>query len=310
MNRVRKFSEFSWSMSRHKKLSDCLRGYWYAYYGAYGGWHKEASNFSRHTYRLKTLQSIHMTFGSSVHQQIQHFYNNENQSRLPSEIEIFANIRSDLNKAYQDSKYRHRLWAENPRDYKMLMEIYYDNELPLGVIEEYQTKLPLVAKNILSCKTMNDLFQRKDEIEVVAAERFRCIERNWIKVWVVMDLAFQDKETGKFVIVDFKSGKSSANDVTQLMLYAWFVQQAFGIESLHQIELRSEYLADGKTATYTPSSFDIESTEYLLNTSIQWMHSYLLDIEQNIPAEMEAFEQTSNHRICQLCSFKELCGRF
>ncbi|WP_169732331.1 RecB family exonuclease [Cohnella thermotolerans] len=309
MNNVRKFPELSWSLSRHKRFLECKRNYWYSYYGAFGGWQNESSNLTRHIYRLKTLQSIHMVFGSSVHNQIQRFTNNVRSTRLPSETEIISNIRSDLNKAYQDSRYRQRLWVENPGDYKMLMEIYYDNDLPLDVIEEYQTKLPLVAKNLISSETVNDLFRRGDEIEVIAAERFRCIERNGIKIWVVMDLVFRDKLTGKYVIVDFKTGKSSANDVIQLVLYAWFIQQIFGIVSLDQIELRSEYLADGRTVTYTPSSFDLEKTEYLLNTSIEWMRSYLLDIDQNIPAEMDEFEQTTNQRTCQLCSFRELCGR-
>ncbi len=309
MNSVKSYPEFCWSLSRHKRFSDCLRSYWYAYYGAYGGWQKESSNLSKHIYRLKMLQSIHMVFGSSVHNQIQRFSSNVHTTNLPSETEIIRNVRSDLNKAYQDSKYHQKLWAENPSQYKMLMEIYYDNELPLNVIEEYQTKLPLVAKNLITSETVNDLFRRGDEIELIAAERFRCMERQGIKIWVVMDLVYRDKKTGRYVIVDFKTGKSSENDVVQLILYAWFIQQAFGIESLDQIELRSEYLADGRTVAYTPSYFDLEKNEYLLNTSIEWMRSYLLDIDQNIPVEMEAFEQTANQRTCQSCSFRELCGR-
>jgi CRISPR/Cas system-associated exonuclease Cas4 (RecB family) len=305
-----RFPEFSWSLSRYKRFSDCLRSYWFSYYGAFGGWQNGASHLSKHIYRLKTLQSVHMVFGSSVHKQIHCLVSDgENLNRLPTDTQIITSIRSDLNKAYQDSKHRQSLWTERPSDYNMLMEIYYDNELSLDVISEYKIKMPSVTQNLLLCKTFFDLFQRRDEIELVAAERFRFMEKQGLKIWVVMDLVYRDYKTGKYVIVDFKTGRSSANDATQLALYAWFIKQAFSIESLENIELRSEYLADGKTVTYTPSTFDLEKTEYLLHTSIERMRSYLLDIEQNVPVEMEAFEQTTNHRMCQLCSFKELCGK-
>lgn len=145
---------------------------------------------------------------------------------------------------------------------------------------------------------------------MITSERFRCIEFKGVKVWVVLDLLYQDLKNKKYVIVDFKTGKQSANgdEVTQLMLYAWFVRETFGIDSLEQIELRNEYLADGRTLTFIPTPFDFEKIEYLLHTSIERMHSYLKDVERNAPTELEQFQPTKNRRACERCSFRELCN--
>jgi CRISPR/Cas system-associated exonuclease Cas4 (RecB family) len=122
-------------------------------------------------------------------------------------------------------------------------------------------------------------------------------------------LVYRDLNSEKFVIVDFKTGKRSANDATQLYLYAWFIKEAFNLGSLDQIELRNEYLADGTCVSFTPNSIDLENTQYTFRTSIDHMESLMQDVEQNVPMEMEAFQQTLNESVCRRCPFLELCGR-
>ncbi|MGG1534815.1 MULTISPECIES: RecB family exonuclease [Brevibacillus] len=312
MIQEKSYPELSWSLSKHKTLMECELRYAYSYYFSHGGWRQDASNRCRHIYRLKTLKSIHMVFGSAVHSQIHRMVGQlDTLKQIPTKSEVMANIREDLNKAYQDSKYRQAFWYENPNNCNMLMESYYDGGLPIEVIEDFRTKLPVTAQNMLSCPTIHhDLLQRRNELKLITAERFRCIEFKGVKVWVVLDLLYQDLRNKKYVIVDFKTGKPSANgdDVTQLMLYAWFVREVFGIDSLEQIELRNEYLADGGTLTYTPTSFDFEKVEYLLHSSIERMQSYLKDVERNVPIDLEQFRPTKNRRTCERCSFRELCN--
>lgn len=303
------YPEFSWSLSRHKTLSECELRYAYSYYGAYGGWRRDASNRSRHIYRLKTLQNIHMVFGSSVHNQIHRMVGQPDTGKdIFNESEIMKNVRADLNRAYQDSKYRQASWFENPNNNQMLMEIYYDGEIPFEVIADYQTKLPVTAQNLISCPTIHQLFQRGNDLKLITAERFRCMDFRGAKVWVVLDLLYQDLRSKKYVIVDFKTGKPSVDDATQLMLYALFVKEAFGIDSLEQIELRNEYLSNGRTVAYTPTPFDFEKIGYLLHTSIEWMKSYLQDTERNVPLNLEQFQPTKNRKACERCSFRELCN--
>ncbi|MCM3624317.1 PD-(D/E)XK nuclease family protein [Brevibacillus borstelensis] len=310
MAHMKLYPEFSWSLSRHKTLSECELRYAFSYYYSFGGWRNDAPNRSRHIYRLKTLQNIHMIFGSSVHNQVHRIIGQPNSWRqIPTELEVMANVRADLNKAYQDSKYRQASWYDNPSDHKMLMEIYYNGELPHEVIADFQTKLPVTARSLLSCQTIHDLIQRRNDFKLITSERFRCIEFKGIKVWVVLDLLYQDLRYKKYVITDFKTGKPSVNgdDLNQLLLYAFFVKEAFGIDSLEQIELRNEYLSEGRTVTYTPTPFDLEKIDYLLHTSIERMQTFLLDAERNVPFELEQFQPTKNRKACERCSFRELC---
>jgi hypothetical protein len=299
--------EFSWSFTRHRTLSECIRRYGYSYYFAHGGWKKDAPTLNRHLYRLKTLKNLQMVFGISVHQQIHRLISDpEGIKGLPTEKEILARIRAELNKAYHDSKNQIR-WFENPREHNMLMEIYYDNELPQGVIEEYKTKIPKTVKNLLNSETVRDLFQRRNTIQLIAAERFRYLEiKGGIKVWVVMDLLYKDLERDKFFIVDFKTSKQSANDMEQLSLYAKYISETYNIKNLDQIELRNEYLLEGICKTYTPKPFDLEKVEHLIGSSIDYMQSYLHDIENNVPLDLEQFPQ--NKKSCKHCCFREVCG--
>ncbi|MFB6367163.1 PD-(D/E)XK nuclease family protein [Paenibacillus elgii] len=308
-----KYPQFSWSLSRHNTLMECPRRYAFAYYFAYGGWQKGASNFSKHIFRLKTLQSIHILYGSSIHNQIHGIVSElDNGSQMPTEQKIIAGVRSDLNQAYQESKNQQALWYEKPTDSKMLSEIYYDNELSLELIQELQMKLLVTTDNLLSCSTFHDLLQRRKQIKIIAAEKFRCMELNGAKVWVVMDLVYRDLEKGKYIIVDFKTGKKSNSfgDRTQLILYGKYIQNIFNLDdSLEQIELRNEYLQDGTSVNYTPKSFDFDSIDYQIQTSMDRMYTYLVDEENNTPKEIDSFDQTENISTCKRCSFKELCGR-
>lgn len=214
------------------------------------------------------MQNTSLLFGTSVHNQVHQIVSEpDNLEQFPNEQVIIDNVRTDLNKAYQQSKYHQEKWYENPSQSTMLSEIYYDNELPKEIIEEFQVKIPETAKNLLSSKTFLDLFQRRNQIELIVAEKFRYLEIGKIKIWLVMDLVFRDLENGKYVIVDFKTGKPSSDDAFQLILYSWFLQQVYDIESLDQIELRNEYLLNGETVTYSPTPFDLEKVKYRINPS-------------------------------------------
>lgn len=307
---IKQYPEFSWSYTKHKTLCDCARRYYFAYYASHSGWRRDASNLQKHVFRLKNLQSLAMVFGSSMHEQIHRTVDQlDDLTEPPTEQAIMANIRDALNKVYIDSKYRQHLWYEKPSDYRMLSEIYYDNEISLDLISYFQEKLPTTVRNLVSCNTITDLFQRRKETELITAERFRCLEVGGIKVWVVLDLLYRDLGSGRYVVVDFKTGKRKQDDTTQLFLYAKFIIEVFQISSLDQIELQNEYLCDGSTVTFSPSAFDLEKVDYLIQTSIEWMHSYLQDVENNIPLEMEAFEQTKYEGICKSCQYRELCGK-
>src|SRR4051794_15631349 len=63
-------NDFSWSKSRHEKLSECLRAYYLYYYASWGGWDSEAPENARTLYVLKKLHNRYTWAGSIVHDTI------------------------------------------------------------------------------------------------------------------------------------------------------------------------------------------------------------------------------------------------
>jgi len=299
------FPELSWSWTRSQTFLNCKRWYFHAYYSSWGGWRREASNLSRHAYRLKRLVTLDQLFGISVHNQIHRMIDHSQKMT----VEAFtASVRKALNRAFWDSKNNQEEWYEHPCNINMLHEMYYGGELPEHKIQEYQERMTVIANHLLSSQTFMDIFDRKDKVKLITSERFRVFELEGIKVWVVMDLVYQDLENGKFVVVDFKTGKPSSSDRVQLLLYALFLKEAFHLPSLDQMELRNEYLSTGKHASFTPKQTELEYVQSLIQTSVKEMKSCLRIPEQNVPLEMERFEQTKNRAICRRCAFQELCG--
>jgi len=307
VNAAQPFPELSWSWTRSQVFLNCRRWYFHAYYSSWGGWRREASNLSRHAYRLKRLVTLDQLFGISVHNQIHRMIDH---SQMMTVETFTASVRKALNRAFWDSKNKQEEWYEQPSDINMLHEMYYDGELPKQKIEEYRERMTVIANHLLSSQTFMDIFDGKGKrIKLISSERFRLFEMEGVKVWVVLDLVFQDLESGKFVVVDFKTGKPSSSDKVQLLLYALFLKVAFHLPGLDQIELRNEYLATGKHASFTPRQTDLEYVQSLIQTSVKEMKAYLRVPEQNVPLDMERFEQTKNRAICRRCAFQELCDR-
>lgn len=300
---------FSWSLSRHKCFSECQLKYAYSYYISQNGWNKRSPSIAQKSYRLKRLQSLPMVFGSSVHEVINRAIEENSSDFIVDANEMGERIRGDLNKAYQDSKYRLDAWMEAPNQYTMLQEFYYDGDLPQDKIIDYKNRIEPTVKHIIGSQTYRDL-SNQGKVELVTAERFRAMEVDGINVWIVIDLCYRDLKTGKITIVDFKTSSSKANDYYQyyqMCLYAWFIQQAYELDSLEDIELRLEFLNDGISKSFTPKEIDLDNVYHLFRTSVESMYTLLDDVEDNKPKEQGAFQKTGNARSCENCNFREIC---
>ena len=60
-------NEFSWSKTRDQTFRECLRKYYFQYYGGWGGWLKDADARIRQIYMLKNLYTRQMWAGDHVH---------------------------------------------------------------------------------------------------------------------------------------------------------------------------------------------------------------------------------------------------
>jgi CRISPR/Cas system-associated exonuclease Cas4 (RecB family) len=304
------YPEFSWSLSRHKTFLDCSRKYAYDYYIGHNGWLKESSIISKDAYRLKKITNLEMLFGNVVHEII---FNVMNQylttSHIPTENELVQRIRNILNTAFIDSMQRKVLWSARPKYYTMLHEIYYGGSLPKEKVHDIQERLDVCMKNFFKSKTFTDILNKK-QMKFIEAERFRYMRMNDVKVTIVMDFVYRDMENGKWIIVDWKTGKESYEDRHQLALYALYLQQALKVKDLNEIEIRNEYLLSGTNKSYKLSPIDLEKLQEMYGLSIQAMLSYLENPEENKPFSLEYFPKTEFEKKCDRCNFKELCEMY
>ena len=63
---IRPYPEFSWSISRQRKLDQCPRGYFYTYYLGWNGWLDDAPTETRVAYRLGKLTSLDALLGQQI----------------------------------------------------------------------------------------------------------------------------------------------------------------------------------------------------------------------------------------------------
>jgi len=301
----RDYPEFSWSNSRHKTFLECTRKYYHQYYESHNGWEYEAPEENKAAYRLKNIKNIPILLGDEIHKvidrQLKNFLNGKS---LFTENDMIALVTKGLNKAYLDSTRFRMHWLQKPKRYQMLHEIYYGNGLSPDEISSAKTKLQLCVNNFFRSKTYQDILN-KLEMHVLHSEDFQTFEVNGVDVFVVLDFVYKDVSQGKWIVVDWKTGKESEEDRKQLALYALFLSQKHDIP-IEDIVLRNEYLLTGKSQEYQLTQFEINSAQVLMNESIYHMLGYLENPARNKPLSIDQFEKNSSNK-CQRCNFKEKC---
>lgn len=305
MFEIKPFPEFSWSNSRHKTFTECKKKYYFHYYLSHNGWLFQAEEANKQTYRLKNIKNLPISLGEAIHEIIHyqleaHLAGN----RLLTEQELKQLCRNKLNQAFIDSKQNYNDWVTKPKKFNMLHEIYYNDQLTEEEINVIKEKLEICINNLLNCKSYHEILTNEN-IHVLEAEELKSFYFDDIKVYVVLDFVFRDRLSGKWVIVDWKTGKETKSDRDQLALYALYLIDQFKI-NLEDIEIRNEYLQTGKTVTYTLNKDDIVEARNLVVTSTDQMRGFLVDRNQNKPLAEDQFTESFSFR-CKSCNFKEKC---
>lgn len=308
MFEVKKFPDFSWSLSRHKAMLNCQRKYAYDYYVSHNGWLKyNVLAESQQAYRLKKLQHLPMFFGQVAHELIeQTIVQLMNTGTVPTASELTERARKKLNEAYIHSTRQYDEWLQKPNRFNMLFDIYYHQKLNEAEVELYQERLTAIFENFLNSYTVQQLLQRGSKLSIQQAEEFRFLKIDDVKVFIVMDLLYKDNETNQWIIVDWKTGKTSTTDRQQLALYAYYLQQKLHIP-LEDIIVRNEYLLQNQHVESKLEPFDIEGLLQIFGESIQYMKRFQADILTNEPVDLEYFECTQFTEQCEKCNYREVC---
>lgn len=290
-------NEFSWSKSRDGKFRECLRAYWFHYYGAWGGWAGDAPARARTLYRLKNLRSRQMWAGHVVHRCIERALTNVRRGIEPlaADAAIDATIQTmrdewRLSKAgavkerLGEHEYAIRVpdaeWQDNADHVRQCLWNFYASRL-------WETLRKLPAERWL---------------EIESLESF-AVEGT--KVFVKLDVAFRGDD-GRIVLVDWKTGRASDPDHSmQVATYVLYAARAWGAAP-GDVETRLAHLATGSVETVTLGERALDAALSRIRSSIRDMRQ-LLTSETGNEAREADFPPVAEPRICARCNFRRVC---
>ena len=304
----RKYPEKSWSISKMKTLENCERDYYYTYYGSHNGWIYTSTDEQKIAWRLKKLSNLWMCFGDVVHREIKGIINicKKDKTKFMNATrfnEITLNkLRNIIRESIQ--KYNTKEWDEYPKGI-MLQEYYYGDKISKQIGDELKERLIKCVNNFYVSKTFEEILKEETIIIENDEDIFTSINYEGLKVYSKIDLLYKDYD-GYYVIVDWKTGKISDGDKEQLLVYAWYVMEKYGVH-YSRIKGRIEYLLDGHVEEILFKLDDIEYIKSKVLNDLKIINYYLDDISLNKAKKKEEFQKTFKTYKCANCKFRMLC---
>ena len=296
-------NEFSWSISRDRVFQICPRQYYFNYYGYWGGWENAAPERTRQVYILKQLQNRYMWAGAKVHDCINHSLTN--LQRGISVLDVDQIVEITLNQMREEFRSsREKRYLTHPKTCALFEHEY---EVPISNADWKNT-----ADNVVQCLRnfyASETFVMLKELPQqmwLEVEDFSSFNLDSTKIWAVLDCSFRTDDSG-VTIIDWKTGRSMSEDVSmQLSCYAMYAMQKWGVDP-EKVKLIEYNLLANQGAEFTVSPAEIENTKTYIAGSIADMQSTLVDVDNNVPKEEEAFQKVKGDRIRSSCNFKKVC---
>jgi PD-(D/E)XK nuclease superfamily len=300
-------NDFTWSKSRHEKFRDCLRAYYYQYYGSWGGWEAPAGSPVRELYVLKKLSSRWQWAGSVVHDALKEMLGRARATgKFRPLDELLARTRERARRQWSTSREK-SYWREAAR-IEGLVEHEYAEPVPDA---EWKRIWDEAIEGSLRAFYASDTFER---IQRTPREKWLGVDEldSWIfegvKIWVAVDFAFTDAD-GRIHILDWKTGREREVDHTQVGIYALYAHQKWGAAPegvVGGLVYLSTPTGERVSVSADPAALDGCRDE--MRRSIAAMQERLADPPRNL-ARLEAFPQLPEPASCRRCAFRRPCGR-
>ncbi len=300
-------NDFTWSKSRHEKFQECLRAYYYQYYGSWGGWEAPAGSPARELYVLKKLSSRWQWAGSVVHDSIKRMLERARRTgRFRTLDEVLEHTRDRARRQWAISREK-SYWREASQITGLVEHEYAE---PV-VNEEWKRIWDEVIEGSLRAFYASETFAR---IQGMPREKWLAVDEldSWVfegtKVWVAVDFAFADAG-GVIHILDWKTGRERAVDHTQVGIYALYAQHKWGAEPqgvMGGLVYLSTPTGNRVGVRADPAALDACRDE--MRRSISAMRERLHDAPRNV-ARLEQFPQLPERESCRRCPFRRPCGR-
>jgi hypothetical protein len=305
-------NQLSWSHSRHELFRECLRRYFYHYYGAWGGWRADAEPAIRRLYVLKQLKARHLWAGGLVHDAVAGLLRPLRDGRRgPATAaeslreRALAQVIDRMRAEFRGS--RSGAYLKDPKRAPGLLEHHYAEP----VDDEQWRELAATVRRSIEGFIDGPWLREIEGIEpqaFLALEDLDTFEIAGVPVYVKLDLAHRVPPDGAR-IVDWKTGRRSPQPGgLQLGVYALFAIERWGLPP-EAVEIREVNLSSGEEAAAGVSAVLLDQTRVAIERSIEAMRARLIDPQANL-ARVEDFPAQVAERACRSCAFREVCPEY
>jgi hypothetical protein len=292
-------NEFSWSKSRHDKLAECARQYFFHYYGSWGGWERTAAPEVKELYTLKKLTVRQAWAGSTVHDTIKRALTLVRDGQPLDPEDLVARTRARMRAEFRESREQ----AYRQRKAFGLVEHEYGEPIP---DEVWRANWELVERCIAAF-----LGSRWLEVaRTLRAEQWLPIDElgsfmfDGTRIFAAPDFAFRTNDGG-VVVVDWKTGQKRESDREQLRGYAMYARDTWAVP-LDRIECRVVYLPSLEEAEVRVDESEVASFGERMRQSIAHMLDLLDDRAANV-ARIDNFPAANDEKSCARCVFRRPC---
>lgn len=300
-------NQFSFSKSRDGKFRECLRAYWFHYYGSWGGWNARADVRTHELYTLKNLRSRWMWAGDVVHRCIERVLTNLRRDIPP--LEPAAAVEATL-ASMRDEWRRSRDGALKER----LYEHAYAIDLPDARWKETADHVRHCLETFYASPELALLRtlpkDRWLEVEELASFQLGGVEGagpEGIKIFVKLDVAYRT-QAGGVAILDWKTGRRSDDDHSmQVATYVLYAGERWGTPP-PEVETTLVHLAFGRSEKIPLGPRALEACVARMRTSLRDMLEKIDDPVHNRAIESD-YPPVDDPRICRSCNFRRVCER-
>ena len=303
-------NDFSWSKSRHEKLSECLRAYYFYYYRSWGGWEQSAPQPVRELYVLKKLGNRFTWAGNVVHDTIKQALLDLRAGRPVTPERSIERAHHLMRSDYRFSAVRSYWKERGRRDFFGLAEHEYEeNVSPAQWKDNWESARAALGWFFQSRWVALARSLRPEQWLEVDSRSFdeSVFYLDGVKVFALPDFAFRDTD-GTCVVVDWKTGRAREGYDEQVLGYALFCAGRHGVP-VERVRAALVYLNEGQEHEVQVDAQAVESFTAHFRASVARMRELLVDAAANVPRSEDSFPLTDNLATCARCVFRRPCGR-
>jgi hypothetical protein len=305
---VDRWTEFSWSVSRHQMFTRCRRQYYLNYYGARRV--RDAANpVVSAVWWLKQITGLKTWIGSLVHEVAQDALNTIRSGREVDDEDLMRQARERYRECVRASA---RGVKCGDRWVSLHRHAYPNDPVELST-EDGEGRVEELVRSLLGSEAYTHILSIPPQHIREVDEPFQSFvlegvaELGSVKVFAIPDVLLHD---GKSIrIIDWKTGEVEAEGIAeQAGIYRLYAYQRYGLpEARITVEI-ADLLGGGESVEPpggTPSVADATRFAY---HSIGEMVALIENMSYHT-VKIADFPMTDDLSICQKCGFKRACWR-